>query len=58
MTRALLCAVALSAACSASRPDIRDLMFLTRGECVDAADVAARLQAALTSLASRTTIRC
>ena len=50
MKRAWLCAVALSAACSAPRPVISDLMFLTRGECVNTADVAARLQTALTSL--------
>lgn len=50
MKRALLCAVVLSAACSAPRPDISDLMFLTRGECVNTADVATRLQTALTSL--------
>ena len=50
MRRAFICAVALSAACGAPPASIRDLTFLTRGECVNTADVAARLQAALTSL--------
>ena len=50
MKRVLLCAFALSAACSVPPASIRDLTFLTRGECVNTADLAARLQAALTSL--------
>ena len=48
---ALLCTAFLCAACNASPPtSMRELTFLTRGNCPNTPALAARLEAALTAL--------